>query len=56
MFGKIVVGDGGAEPAAVADDKDDKEEKNTPGFLGLTAILATLGAVLFASKRQDRKL
>ena len=56
MFGKIVVGNGGAEPAPVDDYKDDKEEKNTPGFLGLTAILATLGAVLFASKRQDHEL
>ena len=56
MFGKIVVGNGGAAPAPVDDYKDDKEEKNTPGFLGLTAILPTLGAVLFASKRQDREL
>ncbi|MGB2236785.1 MAG: fasciclin domain-containing protein, partial [Candidatus Poseidoniaceae archaeon] len=46
MFGKIIVGDGGAEPAVVDEDKDDKEDNNTPGFLGLTAILATLGAVL----------
>ncbi|MGB2277518.1 MAG: fasciclin domain-containing protein [Candidatus Poseidoniaceae archaeon] len=56
MFGKIIVGDGGAEPAVVDEDKDDKEDNNTPGFLGLTAILATLGAVLFARKRQDTEL
>ena len=51
MFGKIVVGDGGAEPAVVDEDKDDKKDNNTPGFLGMTAILAILGAVLFARKR-----
>ena len=56
MFGKIVVGDGGIEPTVEEDDKDEKEENNTPGFLGLTAILATLGAVLFARKRQDNEL
>ena len=56
MFGKVIVGDGGAEPAVVDEDKDDKEDNNTPGFLGLTAILATLGAVLFARKRQDNEL
>ena len=56
MFGKVVVGDGGAEPAVVDEDKDDKEDNNTPGFLGMTAILATLGAVLFARKRLDNEL
>ena len=56
MFGKVIVGDGGAEPAVVDEDKDDKEDNNTPGFLGLTAILATLGAVLFARRREDNEL
>ena len=56
MFGKVIVGDGGEEPAVVDDDKDDKEDNNTPGFLGITAILATLGAVLFARKRLDNEL
>ncbi len=56
MFGKVIVGDGGAEPAVVAEDKDDKKDNNTPGFLGLTAILATLGAVLVARKRQENEL
>ena len=56
MFGKVVVGDGGAEPAVVDEDKDDKKDNNTPGFLGMTAILATLGAVLFARKRLDNEL
>ena len=56
MFGKVIVGDGGAEPAVVDEDKDDKKDNNTPGFVGLTAILATLGAVLVARKRQENEL
>ncbi|MFL2962412.1 MAG: fasciclin domain-containing protein [Candidatus Poseidoniaceae archaeon] len=52
MFGKITVGDGGVEPSS--DDDDEDSENNTPGFLGVTMILATLGAVLFArSNRED---
>ena len=54
MFGKVTVGDGGVEPANT--DKDDKEDNNTPGFLGVTVILATLGAVLFARMRQEDEL
>ena len=54
MFGKITVGEGSPEPATPA--KEDKEDNNTPGFLGLTAIIATLGAVLFARMRQDDEL
>ena len=45
MFGKVTVGDGGVEPAV--EEKSDSDN-NTPGFLGATMILATLGAVLFA--------
>lgn len=56
MFGKIVVGDGGVEPTLVDDEKEDKKDNNTPGFLGLTAIIATLGAVLFARMRQEDEL
>ena len=51
MFGKVTVGDGGIEPTNT--DNDDKEDNNTPGFLGVTIILATLGAVLFARMRQE---
>ena len=51
MFGKVTVGDGGIEPTNT--DNDDKEDNNTPGFLGVTVILATLGAVLFARIRQE---
>ncbi len=35
---------------------DEKEDNNTPGFLGVTVILATLGAVLFARMRQEEEL
>ena len=51
MFGKVTVGDGGVEPV-VKKDKDKKED-NTPGFLGITLILAALGAVLYARKRDE---
>ena len=54
MFGKVTVGDGGIEPTS--SDNDDKEDNNTPGFLGVTVILATLGAVLFARMRQEDEL
>ena len=56
MFGKVIVGDGGMQEPAATDDGDDKEENNTPGFLGVTAILAALGAVLVARKRQNDEL
>ena len=55
MFGKVTVGDGGVEPTTT-NDADDKEDNNTPGFLGVTVILATLGAVLFARMRQEDEL
>ena len=53
MFGKITVGDGGIEPSS--DDDDDDSENNTPGFLGVTMIIATLGAVLFARSNRDEE-
>ena len=56
MFGKVIVGDGGMQEPAATDDDDDKEENNTPGFLGVTAILAALGAVLVARKRLNDEL
>ena len=52
MFGKITVGDGGIEPSS---DDDDDSENNTPGFLGVTMIIATLGAVLFARSNRDEE-
>ena len=53
MFGKVTVGDGGVEPTV--DDKSDSDN-NTPGFLGATMILATLGAVLFARTNRSEEL
>ncbi len=55
MFGKITVGEGSPEPAT-PEKEDDKEDNNTPGFLGVTVILATLGAVLVARRRQTGEL
>ena len=54
MFGKVTVGDGGVEPTT--NDDEDKEEDNTPGFLGVTMILATLGAVLYARSNRDQEM
>ena len=54
MFGKITVGEGTPEP--VEPEKEDKKDNNTPGFLGTSAIIATLGAVLFARMRQEDEL
>ena len=53
MFGKVTVGDGGIVAPVVSDDK---EEENTPGFLGVTMILATLGAVLYSRSNRDEEL
>ena len=53
MFGKVTVGDGGIVAPVVSDDK---EEENTPGFLGITMILATLGAVLYSRSNRDEEL
>lgn len=53
MFGKVTVGDGGIVDPVVSDDK---EEENTPGFLGVTMILATLGAVLYSRSNRDEEL
>jgi len=54
MFGKITVGEGSPEPATP--EKEEKKDNNTPGFIGATALLATLGAVLFARKRYEEEL
>ena len=48
MFGEIVVGDGGIEPAS-----DDDDDENTPGFMASTMILAALGAILFMGRRRS---
>jgi hypothetical protein len=53
MFGKVIVGDGGIEPM---DETDDRKSKSTPGFLGATMLLATLGAVLYSGTRRSEEL
>lgn len=53
MFGKIVVGDGGDTGAT--QEVEDKVVEETPGFLGITVILATLGAVLFARINREEE-
>jgi uncharacterized surface protein with fasciclin (FAS1) repeats len=55
MYGKVIVGDGGAtavvEPTEPVDTSD--EDENTPGFVSTTLIVALLGAVLFLQRRQS---
>jgi uncharacterized surface protein with fasciclin (FAS1) repeats len=53
MFGKVIVGDGGIEPM---DETDNRKSKSTPGFLGATMLLATLGAVLYSGTKRSEEL
>ncbi|NCG42688.1 MAG: hypothetical protein GWO84_04020, partial [Euryarchaeota archaeon] len=53
MFGKVIVGDGGIEPV---DDSSVSDEKSTPGFLGVTMLLATLGAILYSGINRSEEL
>ena len=55
MYGKVIVGDGGV---TVVDNGDavkdtDKSESNTPGFVSVTAVIALMGAILFARNRNE---
>ena len=55
MYGKVIVGDGGAtavvEPTEPVDTSD--EDENTPGFVSTTLIVAMLGAVVVLQRRQS---
>ena len=55
MYGKVIVGDGGAtavvEPTEPVDTSD--EDENTPGFVSTTLIVALLGAVVVLQRRQS---
>ena len=55
MYGKVIVGDGGAtavvEPAEPVDTSD--EDENTPGFVSTTLIVALLGAVVVIQRRHS---
>tara|TARA_B100000674_G_scaffold423566_1_gene376267 strand:- start:434 stop:2023 length:1590 start_codon:yes stop_codon:yes gene_type:complete len=52
MFGKIVVGDGGE--VATGDDKADKTEA-TPGFMGITALIAFVAAIAFVGRKNHEE-
>jgi len=41
MFGEVVVGDGGSQPAAEPSD----ESEDTPGFMVITTVIAVIGAL-----------
>ena len=49
MFGEIVVGDGGSEPAVEADD----ESEDTPGFMAAGALVAVIGALALMGRTRD---
>ena len=49
MFGEIVVGDGGSEPAAETDD----ESEDTPGFMAAGALVAVIGALALMGRTRD---
>jgi len=51
MFGKVTVGNGSVEPAEESTELDEVE--NTPGFLGITMIIATIGALMVARSREE---
>ena len=52
MYGKVVVGTGGEVESTVTEDK---ESEDTPGFLGVTVLAATLGALLFARMNREEE-
>ena len=49
MFGEIVVGDGGSEPAAEPAD----ESEDTPGFMAAGALVAVIGALALMGRTRD---
>ena len=55
MYGKVVVGDGGVVVVDNGDVKtdDDKSDSNTPGFVSVTAVIALMGALLFARNKNE---
>ncbi len=48
MFGEVIVGDGGE--VATTDEKADKTEA-TPGFMGITALIAFVAAIAFVGRK-----
>ena len=55
MFGKVVVGDGGAVvvPTPVDDSEMDSDDESVPGFLGVMATVALAGAAFVSSRRDE---
>ncbi len=55
MFGKVVVGDGGAVvvPTPVDDSDMDSDDESVPGFLGVMATVALAGAAFVSSRRDE---
>ena len=52
MFGEVVVGDGGAEPAT---ESADDESEDTPGFMVVSTVVAVIGALALMGRynRED---
>ena len=55
MYGKVIVGDGGAVvmPPADVPDTDDDSSESVPGFLTLMTTVALAGAAIVASRRNE---
>jgi transforming growth factor-beta-induced protein len=55
MFGKVIVGDGGAVVVPTPDDDGDmdSDEESVPGFLGVMATVALAGAAFVSSRREE---
>ena len=52
MFGEVVVGDGGAEPASESSD----ESEDTPGFMVISTVIAVIGALALMGRQNERDL
>jgi uncharacterized surface protein with fasciclin (FAS1) repeats len=52
MFGQVIVGDGGAAPAA---EESSTDSEDTPGFLLTSSLLAFIGAVAVLSRRNTEE-
>jgi uncharacterized surface protein with fasciclin (FAS1) repeats/plastocyanin len=52
MFGEVVVGDGGSQPAADTTD----ESEDTPGFMVISTVIAVIGALALMGRQNQRDL
>ena len=53
MFGEVVVGDGGAEPAT---ESADDESEDTPGFMVVSTVVAVIGALALMGRNNREDL